>query len=106
MHSEARAELRSVRSELDSETSLRKTVESRLELVLSELRNERERFEEQTLKFENQSHEAETRLRETKDQNELLHGQVTSLAESIERLRSDKIQSFDTAVDNEKSFRY
>lgn len=100
MHSEARAELRSVRSELDSETSLRKTVESRLELVLIEFQGERERFEEQTLKLENQIHEAETRLKETKDQNELFHSQVTSLADSIERLRSEKIQSFDMTVEN------
>lgn len=99
MHSEARAELQKVRFDLENEACLRKSIEARLEAVLPECQVERAVFEEQRLILEQQLHEVEARLKEAREQNELFHHQVTALAESVERLRSEKADANKMAAD-------
>lgn len=89
-----------MRLELDQESSLRKAAESRLELLRSEFQGEREKYEDQVLKHEQQLLEAESRLKETKEQNELLYRQVTSLAKSLERKRSEQMDHLEKTVES------
>jgi hypothetical protein len=89
-----------LRLELDQESSLRKAADSHLELLRSEFQAERERYEDRALNHEQQLFKVELCLKETKEQNELLHNQVTSLAKSLERKRAEQMDHLEKTVEN------
>jgi hypothetical protein len=73
----------------DQNLSLWQAAESHLELVQAKFQAERKRYEDQALNHEQQLFEVALRLKETKNQTELLHNQVTFLTKFLEWKRAE-----------------
>ena len=98
MHSTARSELRTARSNLDVEKHQREIAESKQKALEFESNENQKLWNDDKLRFEKMEKEQIKRLQESQEQNKLLHNQMKSLTETVEKFQSDRI---DLAVTDE-----
>ena len=94
--------MRSVSAEKEEEALLRQTAESQLYTIKLEVINEKKTWDEAKTKFEASLKEVETRLSEARCQNKILHSQMATLAETVEKFQSKRIVSFASMKDDEE----
>ena len=90
LHAEARNALRDARSKAESEQSLRKTAKAALESKKAEFEANESVWQSEKIKLEEMSEQAKARYEDLQRQNNLLHEQLTSLSEKVEKFQSDR----------------
>ena len=96
LHSAARSELRKARSDLDVEIRRRESSESNFKALQFEFDEKQKLWVEEKSKLEKTIKEVERRLEESREQNKLLHNQMNTLTETVEKFQSDKIKNATT----------
>lgn len=92
LHASARTDLRNVRAEQESDIRHRQTAQSQLETVRAEFEGESKIYEETKTKLEESVKEAEKRLEEARNQNDILHSQMETLTASVEKYQNEKME--------------
>mmetsp|Transcript_59757 Transcript_59757/g.177074 ORF Transcript_59757/g.177074 Transcript_59757/m.177074 type:complete len:2177 (-) Transcript_59757:51-6581(-) len=93
VHSAARTELRTARSQKEEELRLRQSAESQLKAAKAEFIGEKTAWEVAKSRFEKSIAEVENRLKEAREQNKVLHSQMATLTETVEKFQSERISS-------------
>ena len=92
LHSEANKELRAAREEIASEQRLRRSADMRFESAQVEIAEKEKQLDSEMEKITNSMKEMEESLKLTRNQNDLLLSQLTSLGDQVEKAQSDRIE--------------
>ena len=90
LHAEARTALRAARSRAEEERGARETAESEASSLRSGIEAERAEWEAGRAGLEKSLSEAKSRLDGMREQNNLLHDQMTSLSATVDKFQSDR----------------
>ena len=90
LHAEARTALRAARSMAEKERGARESAEEEASTLRSGIDAERSEWEAGKASLEQSLSEAKSRLDDMRDQNNLLHDQMTSLSATVEKFQSDR----------------
>lgn len=90
LHAEARTALRDARSKADAEQSLRESAEASLESCKTEFETKEATWQADRTNLEKALQQSKDRLDGLQRQNQLLHEQMTSLSETVEKFQSDR----------------
>jgi chromosome segregation ATPase len=89
LHSTARTALRATREETESEIRLRKATEEQLENLKSQYSEQRSQWEEEKSSLESSLKQMEKGLADSRSQNSVLHSQLETLGDQIEKRMSE-----------------
>ena len=91
LHAAARDALRKAREEIESNTAQRKSAETECENLKNDLATEKKAYLDSKEKLENLVKTSEERINESKKQNKILHNQISSLSQSVQKFQSEKM---------------
>jgi len=105
LHADARKELQQVRAAKETEVRSHQTVKAQLDNISDETARERDVWEETKKRLEEAQCQAEARLNEYKDQNKILHAQMITLNETVEKMKSQNVNAAtnDTSMGGENT---
>ncbi len=103
MHADARKELQKARQSVETEIRSRQTAETQLQNVSNEIVKERDTWEATKKQLEDTHNQAQSRLAGYQDQNKILHTQLATLNETLEKMKSEKINALSEENDTAKA---
>ena len=93
LHSQARSTLRSLREQVEEEVRMRQASDEKVANLNQALVLEQEKVQKKTDEMMRAASVLEERLKTSKSQNEILHSQLESLNQMVEKLQRDRISS-------------
>mmetsp|Transcript_18894 Transcript_18894/g.27951 ORF Transcript_18894/g.27951 Transcript_18894/m.27951 type:complete len:1878 (-) Transcript_18894:926-6559(-) len=104
LHANARSELRTVRDQLTAEQQLRVTAEEKMDIATTEISEKEKQLNHEKEKMILSLKEMTESLELTRKQNDVLHCQIQTLSDQLEKVQSDRIdkstESPDSAEEN------
>jgi len=103
LHSSALSSLRKAREEVEKEKDVRQKAESIARSIKEEWAGEKHAWEESKTKLEEADKEAKQLLEDSKKQNDILHNQLESLSNTVDKFQSDRASSLSQSGETDNS---
>ncbi len=93
MHADARKELQETRETAIKESRLHQSAALQLENMASEMTKQENQFNEMKERIEQSLKESESKLKQARQQNSILHDQLATMGEKVDKIQAERINA-------------